>query len=175
MANLENIERIKLWVEALESGEFRQAAGALRKIGGGDGLLEGSGMCCLGVACEVYRRHSPPASGVEWVSQDNGVATFLGAQSMLPEAVREWYGMNDGDHSRESTHPDLKVFNPRLMDDEAEDDEAEDDTARDVTELATELNDGHEYNFKHIARCVRRTFGIIEGGEHITEPDSMES
>lgn len=38
-------EPIRQWVEALESGEYAQTTGALRK---------GNNYCCLGVACDKY-------------------------------------------------------------------------------------------------------------------------
>lgn len=38
----------KLWVEALRSGEYEQTNGALRYE---------DKFCCLGVACDLYRKH----------------------------------------------------------------------------------------------------------------------
>ncbi len=40
------LDRTK-WIEALRSGNFKQVGGALRSY---------DGFCCLGVACEVYKK-----------------------------------------------------------------------------------------------------------------------
>lgn len=61
------------WVEALESGEYRQNRGYLAS---GNGSF-----CCLGVACEV--------SGMaEWEGID-----YLDHTIDLPDAVVEFYGL----------------------------------------------------------------------------------
>jgi len=39
----------KLWLEALESGEYKQAI---------DRLYDGKGYCCLGVACKIYNKEN---------------------------------------------------------------------------------------------------------------------
>ena len=46
-----NKERIKLWVDALRSGDYQQGFRAMSRIKteGGDSFVN----CCLGVACEV--------------------------------------------------------------------------------------------------------------------------
>lgn len=43
----------KLWIKALRSGEFQQTRNALR-AGSGKSVS----YCCLGVLCELHRRHS---------------------------------------------------------------------------------------------------------------------
>jgi hypothetical protein len=66
------------WIKDLESGDYTQATGALRK---------GDGYCCLGVLCEQYKRKHPE---VEWESDGGGNYIFLGAGGFLPTQVREW-------------------------------------------------------------------------------------
>jgi hypothetical protein len=73
----EQREHRKLWVEALRSGKYEQAAQALRR---------GQGFCCLGVACDI--------SGVgEWSGAAYVVDTFDASASILPRAVRDWLGL----------------------------------------------------------------------------------
>ena len=73
----EQQEARKLWVQALLSGDFDQARGALRK---------GQAHCCLGVACEVYRKAT---GNGKWDAD----GWFLGRMKHLPEEVSEWLGI----------------------------------------------------------------------------------
>lgn len=70
--------RIKKFVKALRSGKYKQTVGALSKDGG---------FCCLGVACELYRKDkslkSPSIAALKW--NDRYVGT-------LPPFVAEYYG-----------------------------------------------------------------------------------
>ena len=76
-------DNAKKLVEALRSGEFKQAKGALRT---------GDGFCCLGVACETYRR----ITGVgEWEDCEGGDMRFLSDTKLLPPRVREFFGFSD--------------------------------------------------------------------------------
>lgn len=89
----------KLWVKALRSGKFKQTKAALRRtttIPGGDP----AGFCCLGVACEVYRKATgdgvwkqatPPVS-------KNVIAFIIKneeATARLPSKVRDWLGLQN--------------------------------------------------------------------------------
>lgn len=77
-------EHRRLWVEALRSGKYRQAEGALKRQGGE--------MCCLGVACDI--------SGLgKWVPAGEGTkldfiidGTVFGP-NYLPEPVKNWLGV----------------------------------------------------------------------------------
>ncbi len=86
-----NPERKELWLAALESGEFEQGKRELRTS---DGRY-----CCLGVACEVYRRETGDGS---WLSDAFNSYDFKpgdgdSAWSSLPPAVAEWYGLPSHD------------------------------------------------------------------------------
>lgn len=70
-------DNARKWVEALRSGEFEQMTGQLRG---------GAGMCCLGVACEVYRREVGRGT---WL---NG-RVFQGSSLSLPPDVARWLGI----------------------------------------------------------------------------------
>lgn len=74
------------WIAALESGEFPQGKGALRSD---------RGYCCLGVACEVYRRET----GIgEWVPGDGAwVFKITGyyESAILPLSLVEVFGLKD--------------------------------------------------------------------------------
>lgn len=80
---------IKAWVDALRSGEFEQVEGSLR-----DAELH----CCLGVACEVYRRE---AGNGEWVG---GAFHVAGEKQRhhLPKAVQKWLGIKGNSPAAES-------------------------------------------------------------------------
>lgn len=66
----------KEWIDALRSGEFKQATGHLKTD---------SGFCCLGVLCELYRRKH----GGQW-SLNN---TFEYHSATLPHSVKQWAGL----------------------------------------------------------------------------------
>ena len=62
----------KMWVEALRSGEYRQARTQLR---------DGDSLCCLGVLCDL---------------RDNSYWTgniYDGEMQTLPNSVSEWAGL----------------------------------------------------------------------------------
>lgn len=73
-------ERRERWAQALESGEYAQVGGALRKP---------DGFCCLGVACDLYSKEASEP----W-SQGSLGYEFLGHTGGLPEPVRVWLGLN---------------------------------------------------------------------------------
>ena len=65
----------KKWIEALRSGEYKQAQHQLR---------DGDCFCCLGVLCDIHSRET----GVEW---DNGF--YERNQTHLPLLVIIWAGL----------------------------------------------------------------------------------
>lgn len=69
-------ENAKKWVEALRSGEYKQGEEALRN---------GDRFCCLGVACDLFRKNTTKG---EWVNEE-----FLGQSTVLPTLVRDWLGL----------------------------------------------------------------------------------
>ena len=121
MANRENIDK---WIAALRSGEFKQGRGQL--------LTNYGGYCCLGVACEVYRREN----GGEWIDKEIGSGEtqkeFKGSAAVLPVEVEDWLGI--------SSH------NPMLFDSDNE------------YHSATDLNDSFGYTFDQIADAIERTY-----------------
>lgn len=73
-----NKDRLRLWVEALESGEFEQTNGQLSRRGN-DGVTR---YCCLGVAEVVSMRNGGPGSD-----------EHLGHYSYLSRELQAWYGV----------------------------------------------------------------------------------
>lgn len=77
----------KKWVDALLSGEFKQGKGSLRRDD-----IDGKRYCCLGVACELFRRETGRGS---WDPADHRFVidrhSFVG---ILPPAVQTWLGLN---------------------------------------------------------------------------------
>lgn len=86
-------------VEALASGEFPKTKQKLRRALPytnelGD-ITHPAGFCCLGVACELYRREV----GGEWVEGANGSMEFKAkplsrASNYLPTEVAAWMGLS---------------------------------------------------------------------------------
>lgn len=81
-------EARKVWVEALRSGEYKQGRRALRM---------GDRFCCLGVACDLYRKHE---GGPEWSNPFyNGSRDYMSHGGDLPKAVINWLGIRHADGS----------------------------------------------------------------------------
>ena len=73
--------RAKL-VEALQGGKYKKGIEALRR---------GDRYCCLGVACDLYKKHE----GIgEW-AQLGSSWSFLGNIESLPQEVMSWLGFKD--------------------------------------------------------------------------------
>lgn len=83
MLTTEQKERWNAWIAALRSGAFIQGKNNL-KVQTEDGFRH----CCLGVACELAQAAGCPIEE----DHDYSMHTFNGYGSVLPEAVRTWYG-----------------------------------------------------------------------------------
>lgn len=69
------------WAAALDSGEYTQCKGKLRK---------GDTFCCLGVLCNLHAQAHP-----EFALEQISKASYAGSNSTLPEVVIEWAGLYD--------------------------------------------------------------------------------
>ncbi len=118
-----NKERITLLLNALRGKEFQQTKNRLR-------VADSNKMCCLGVACEVYRRETGTGT---WLASGAFTVGDRYADSDLPTLVKDWYGFEDN--------------NPDLTFDE------DDNTCG-----AVNANDILGYNFTQIADAFERTF-----------------
>jgi hypothetical protein len=128
-----NKERLKLAVDALRSGEYRQAMNTLVAVDdNGD-----RSFCCLGVMCDVALKNG--IEGVEEFDRTYDVgyrnigegADFWIEYSVLPKLVRDWYGFD-------------RTL-PMVMVDE------------DDHEL-TYLNDDRGWDFERIADAIEATY-----------------
>lgn len=121
---MSNVEHVKLWIEALESGEFDQGKSQLR---------DGSHYCCLGVAVVVAERAGVTVGGFDW--GDN--ATWGG----LPE-IETFYGLQEtvaGCHQ-----PSLPIAPPySRFDRRAWCSEANDDLGLSFVEIAVLLREDY--------------------------------
>lgn len=70
------------WLEALQSGKYKQGRHVLKSHGE---------HCCLGVLCELHQLHT----GVNgWETGPNGrYELYLGSAGSVPEPVRCWSGL----------------------------------------------------------------------------------
>lgn len=67
------------WVQALESGEYKQTRDVLR---------DDNGFCCFGVLCEISKL-------AEWKFNDKSSNyDYLNNQLALPPEVRAWVGLS---------------------------------------------------------------------------------
>lgn len=110
-------DNAKLWVAALRSGEYTQCAGRLH-------LKEPESYCCLGVACDLFRR-----AGNEININDSGpYVEYNHFSAVPPRRVQRWLGLNEQDG---------EFY----------------DKAGDLCNL-TRLNDVHSWSFKQIADLI---------------------
>lgn len=82
----EQKSNVRRWVVALRSGEYEQATRCLRDNGGR--------MCCLGVACDLYRKETGDGA---WDPTDDPGWVFATRHervgSILPDVVKNWLGV----------------------------------------------------------------------------------
>lgn len=80
---------IKLWIKALRSGKYRQASTRLARRD-----IDGNvGYCCLGVACELYRKETGDGRWIEntgYFIFDDGTGDE--DHNYLPRGVSKWLG-----------------------------------------------------------------------------------
>jgi len=80
-----DVEIKKLWLEALRSGEYKQAQGL---------LTDGEGFCCLGVLCDI---HSKVTGDGDWHDYVDSPTTYIAglyeSSDVLPAEVAEWAGL----------------------------------------------------------------------------------
>lgn len=141
-----NIERIRLWEQALRDPDLLQGSGRLASW---DDARDKWAQCCLDVACQVakhngleLKEHIYPDAirgyairGYVDRCDCSSCATTV-QTGILPSAVRDWYGFGSQD-------PELvDVDNPVFQ----------------VRRNATTLNDSKKYTFEQIADCVAATF-----------------
>lgn len=75
-----NREHIKLWVDALRSGKYKQGRASLKYS---------VGFCCMGVACDI-------SSLGEWqVRLSSEEEIYLGSGCYLPYDVQMWLGLRE--------------------------------------------------------------------------------
>ena len=111
--------RIKVWVEALRSGEYEKGKGALRT---------GDTFCCLGVACEVYRRKAKKG---HWNGGWFAASKKSEHRSILPREVAKWLGLTSDPVVTLKSRESVSLIN---------------------------LNDGRGYSFKRIAKVIEKNF-----------------
>jgi hypothetical protein len=146
-----NKERLRLWADALRSGEYEQAQFALREpLGFFDDEPQRYGYCCLGVACEVAFRNGLVMDVDVYESGDDH-----DAYSVMPKEVAEWFGIYenvDGTNRRE--------FNPYLVDREEVNSVDPDADLGLPPVWASELNDDYAWTFNQIADAVDKKWKL---------------
>lgn len=98
------------WVDALRSGKYTQATGALEIAGD-------RGNCCLGVACRLAE--DDLKLKIDVVQDDHlktTVVSFNGEHSLLPKDVQDWLGLRTNDGETEIEDEEGNTHNISLAD-----------------------------------------------------------
>lgn len=148
-----NKERLRLWSEALRSGEYLQTKDILRTTPvPGDTTADKFAYCCLGVACEVAIK--------------NGLTLDFDPYEhfqTLPGPVAEWFGITSEDgavnHSEYTDENDDPVmeYNPSLA---SAEEVGKDPLTYPEGMWASALNDDEDWNFIQIADAVDRKWNL---------------
>lgn len=77
----------KLWIEALDSGDYPKTTGRLK---------DEEGYCCLGVLCELYRKRRHRGKWVQGFTGPDFVVEPYTYGHVLPPPVARWAGLEEG-------------------------------------------------------------------------------
>lgn len=135
----------KLWLDALESGKFKQTEGTLCQRNA-DG--KSISYCCLGVLTHLHAKHvlgktisQAFLDGDYHSPVDNETLTFVNATT-LPKEVVKWAGLHND-------NPDTNYV---------EEHEEDDPDFVGAGASCADLNDEHKLSFKEIAKVIRKSF-----------------
>jgi hypothetical protein len=81
-------EVMRIWVDALRSGEYTQGRGCLKSTSGNH--------CCLGVLCELYDKNNEEKLAKLEVE---GMVFFNENSRLTPMKVVDWAGLHSSDGS----------------------------------------------------------------------------
>lgn len=138
-----NQQVIKQWVDALRSGEYKQATGRLGRHDSWTdhyGETYQPGHCCLGVLCELAAK-----AGVITRVEDpafQGLIKYDSEVNVLPSRVAYWAGLD-------SCNPTVDY--PIVWADEA-------GTVDQGTDTLSTLNDEQDMSFDQIADAIEMKF-----------------
>lgn len=88
-------ENVKLWLAALRSGEYDQQQAVLNN---------GFGYCCLGVACDVYRKQTGKGNWIDTTDSRGGFTfdtgdvyndVYINVENIESISVRDFFGFDD--------------------------------------------------------------------------------
>ena len=96
-------EIMEKWVQALESGDYSQCRGTLRKA---NKKKSKYGFCCLGVLCNIHAQEYP-----EIAAKETDPTEYLGQTAYLPPEVMQWADIQSCDGYIDSLGTELAVMN----------------------------------------------------------------
>jgi hypothetical protein len=146
--------RVRAWIAALRSGNWKQGAGALRLTEPDDASPTPTVRhCCLGVACDI--------SGVgAWVQRDNAHAVKYvtsdplrggsASAANLPDPVMVWYGLNNPDGAYSEENADGNI----------------------ITRCLVDMNDTDDWTFDQIADVIEAQLTLALEGK-LTPRDKL--
>jgi hypothetical protein len=129
----------KLWLDALESGKFKQVKGTLcQRSADGKSIS----YCCLGVLTYLHAKHvlnktiSQAFRDGDYHSLADDEKLDFNTTTTLPKEVIKWAGLNnDNPYTNYVKEPEIE--NPATC---------------------ADLNDEHQFSFKKIAAIIRKSF-----------------
>lgn len=91
LTRVEKIRRLRLWINALRSGKYKQTRQTLHN-------KYDNTYCCLGVSCDIYRKHTKKG---RWDGHIFVTSNMYRNSTELPLSVSRWFGLPD--HNPELT------------------------------------------------------------------------
>ncbi len=104
------------WIKKLESGQYKQTRGVLRR---GE-LKQEEAYCCLGVLCELYKEETDKGTWEHWKDRDGKFYNFNieggdNSDTDLPSDVVAWAGLSNS--SIEGIIPGYKTISAVSLND----------------------------------------------------------
>lgn len=132
----------KQWIEALRSGKYRQAKGALRDndLLVNDRKYPVTGFCCLGVLCNLHAIEHPKLA-----AKQTDPDAYLDHHSVLPKEVMKWAGMKNSEGSFRSE----KAVGLSKDSEWAQHD------------CLAEMNDSGNYGFLKLATFIEKNYKLL--------------
>lgn len=136
-----NLPRIRLLIDALRSGNFKQGTGSLESWEINEDGRVNPRNCCLGVACRVALQNGLDLDVSIW-SATPEITMFDGEVGYLPSSVVDWYGFSNMNPALKTPDLEFSLMCASTLNDSQQ----------------KNFNDSRQKNFDEIAHYFELTY-----------------